>query len=258
MRAWRRLGVLVIAGTLAAGTVTAEVLRVEAVGSVPLAAGVNGGASARQAALEAGVREAVQRTALDLAAQAGSAAPSEAVVGALGQDPLPYATGYRILEDRGERDPLLETSPAAASEYLVTVSVDVDAAKIRRRLLDAGLLGAPAGVSKRGIRITLEGIDSYPLWERIQRGLAARGGAVRPLEFTRGRVLAEIETDEAPGDLVKRLGTVLGDEVGVRSVGMDAGGIVVAIGPAAPPLAGPEASAPETTGHPPLSGPSPR
>jgi hypothetical protein len=224
-----RLALVAIAAALAAGPASGQVQRVEAVGSVPLAAGAAGGGTARQAALEAAVRDAVQRAAVDLASQAGSAAPAEAIAGALGRDPLVYAAGYRIVEDHGERAPLLETSPAAEREYVVSAQVEVDVAKVRARLREAGLLGAPAGAARHGLRLAIEGIDSYPLWERIQRGLAARGGAVRPLEFRRGRIVAEVQTDESPGALVERLGTLLDEGLTVHSVGFDEGEIRVAI-----------------------------
>ena len=54
-RAGRTFAVAVVFAALAAGVGRAELVRVEAVGSVPLAAGSTGGATARQAALEAGV-----------------------------------------------------------------------------------------------------------------------------------------------------------------------------------------------------------
>ena len=162
---------------------------------MPLAAGSSGGASARQAALEAGVREAVERAAVDLASQAGASASQDSVRAALGTDLLVYASQFRILEDRGERTPLLEQSPAAEREYVVTVETHVDRSRLRSRLQQAGLLGAPAQPgARRALRIAFDGVDSYPLWKRIERTLGARGGAVRPLEFARGRIVAEVET----------------------------------------------------------------
>ena len=122
---------------------------------------------------------------------------------ALGSDLLAVDRGFRILEDRGERAPLLEQSPTAQREYIVTVETQVDRSRMRSRLQQAGLLGAPAQPGMgRALRIAFEGVDSYPLWTRIERALGARGGAVRPLEFARGRIVAEVETAEAGGTLV--------------------------------------------------------
>jgi hypothetical protein len=220
----------------AAAPVRAELVRVESVGSVPLGAASKGGATARQAALEAGVRDAVARAATDLASQAGSSAGPEAIRAALGNDLLLYAAQFRILEDRGERAPLLEQGPGAEREYVVTVEAYVERAKVRSRLVAAGLLGAPVQPgSRRALRIALQGVDSYPLWERIERALGARGGAVRPLEFSRGRILAEVETEEEAGAVVGRLGTALGEAVEVRSAGMEGETLLVAIAPRAAP-----------------------
>jgi hypothetical protein len=246
MRAGRSFAVGVAFAALAAGVGRAELVRVETVGSVPLAAGSTGGATARQAALEAGVREAVERAALDLASQAGAGAPAEAVRAALGNDLLLYASRFRILEDRGERAPLLEQSPAAQREYVVTVEAHVDRSRLRSRLRQAGLLGAePQPGARRAVRIAFEGVDSYRLWERIERALGARGGAVRPLEFAHRRVVAEVETEEEAGILVRRLGVALGETIEVQSAGMDGETLLIVVaaripseaeaGPAAPP-----------------------
>jgi len=232
-------------GVAAGAPVRAELVRVETVGSVPLGAASKGGATARQAALEAGVRDAVERAATDLASQAGSPAGPDAIRAALGNDLLIYAAQFRILEDRGERAPLLEQSPGAEREYVVTVEAHVDRARVRSRLAAAGLLGAPVEPgARRALRIAFEGVDSYPLWERIERALGARGGAVRPLEFSRTRILAEVETEEESGTVVGRLGTALGEAVEVRSAGMEGETLLVAIAPRVAPEAAPPAGAP--------------
>ena len=250
----RAIAIALAFATLVAGAARAELVRVESVGSVPLAAGASGGATAREAALEAGVREAVERAALDIASQAGASAAQDSIRAALGGDLLVYASQFRILEDRGERAPLLEQSPAAQREYVVTVETQVDRSRLRSRLQQAGLLGAPAQAStRRALRIAFEGVDSYPLWKRIERALGARGGAVRPLEFARGRIVAEVETAEAGGTLVGRLGTGLGADFEVHSVGTDGDTLLVAIASrAAPePATIPDASAVEAVPAPP-------
>ncbi len=230
----------------------AELVRVEGVGSVPLEAGSTGGATARQAALEAGVREAVERAALDLASQAGASASADAIRAALGSDLLRYASRFRILEDRGERAPLLELSASAKREYVVTVEVHVDRSRLRVQLQNAGLLGAePQPSARRALRVAFEGVDSYRVWERIARALGARGGAVRPLEFAHRRVLAEVETKEEAASLVARLGAALGDGLELRAAGMDGETLVVAVATRIPsdveasPVAPPSEPAPK-------------
>jgi hypothetical protein len=225
----------------AAGGARAELARVESVGSVPLGAGAAGGATARQAAVEAGVRDAVERAAQELATQAGSKASPDAIHTALG-DPLALASRYRILEDRGERAPLLEQGPGAQREYVVTVEAYVDRDRLRTRLEKAGLLGPPAPPTGRhALRIAFAGIESYPLWERIERALGARGGAVRPLEFGRDRIVAEVETDEEAGAVIGRLGAALGEAHEVRAVGSDGDTLLVAVAVRAAPEPAPEA-----------------
>ena len=229
-RTGRTFAVAVAFAALAAGVGRAELVRVEAVGSVPLAAGSTGGATARQAALEAGVREAVERAARDLASQAGAGASTEAVRAALGNDPLIYASRFRILEDRGERAPLLEQGAGAQREYVVTIEAHVDRSRVRMQLQHAGLLGAePQPGARHALRIAFDGVDSYRLWERIERALGARGGAVRPLEFAHRRVVAELETEEEGGALVGRLGAALSDSLDVRSAGMDGETLLVTV-----------------------------
>jgi hypothetical protein len=244
-RAVRSFALALAFAALTAGAGRAELVRVESVGSVPLAAGSTGGPAARQAALEAGVREAVERAALDLASQAGTGVSAEAVRAALGTDLLLYASRFRILEDRGERAPLLEQSPAAEREYVVTVEAHVDRSRLRSRLQQAGLLGAkPPPGARRAVRIAFEGVDSYQLWKRIERALAARGGAVRPLEFAHRRVVAEVETEEEGGTLVGRLGAVLSDTLELRSAGTDGETLLLAVAPRIPPEAEPSPVAP--------------
>ncbi len=244
-RAARAFAIAIALVALVAGTASAELVRVEAVGSVPLAAGVTGGSTARQAALEAGVREAVERAALDLASQAGASATTESVRAALGSDLLLYASRFRILEDRGERAPLLEQSANAEREYVVTVEAFVDRARVRARLQQGGVLGAaPQPGARRALRIAFDGVDSYRLWARIERALGARGAKVRPLEFARGRILAEVETEEDGGKLVGRLGSALSDTLELSSVGMDGETLLVAVAARIPPEAATSPSVP--------------
>jgi hypothetical protein len=237
------------AALLAAGPAWSELLRVEAVGSVPLGAASAGGATARQDALEAGLREAVERTALELVAQSGSSATPEAVRAALGGDAKAYAARYRILEDRGEREPLLEASPGAQREYVVSVEAEVDQGRIRSRLAQAGLLAAPRPASAQSLRIVLEGVDSYPLWARIRKALAARGSA-RPLEFAPGRIVAEVQTDEPSAAVVDRLGRALGEDFSVHSPGVEGDALRVAVAPRVAPEETPEGPPPAPASEP--------
>lgn len=240
----RRVAALAIALGLAAAPAGAELVHVEAMGSVALGAASKGGAAARQEALEAGIRDAVERTGQELARQAGSSADLEAVRAAIG-DPKALAARYRILEDRGERAPLLESSPGAEREYVVEVEVEVDRGALRTRLQRAGLLGSSPAVAPGGaLRIVLEGVDSYPLWIRIRDALGARGGAVRAVEFGPGRIVAQLGSVEGAGPLISRLAAGLGEQFEVQPLGND--GDMLRIGIARRPP--PEQATPEITG----------
>ncbi|MCU0670983.1 MAG: hypothetical protein MUF70_16770, partial [Myxococcota bacterium] len=179
------VGVALALASFAPPRAGAELVRMEAIGSVSLGAGSKGGATARQQALEAGIREAIGRVGEELATQAGATAGPLDVRTALAPEWKRFAVAYRILEDRGEREPLLETNPGAQREYVVVVEVEVDRARVRAQLVEAGIVartGQAAG--RRGLRIRFDGVDSYPLWTKIRTSLAARGGAIEPREFS--------------------------------------------------------------------------
>jgi hypothetical protein len=240
-----------VLGAWLAAAAQAELVRVEAIGTVALGAGSGGGARARQDALEAGIRDAVLRTAQDLVLQAGSTADAEAVRAAVGYDAKSLAAAYRILEDRGEREPLLESSPGAEREYVVAVEVEVDRARLRSRLAQAGLLPAATTSAPGAARqVVLEGVDSYRLWLEIRDALRARGGEVRALEFAPGRIVAELGAEESLGSLAGRLAASLGERFEVQPLGDDPGelriGIVrrPALDEMAPDAADPASSAP--------------
>lgn len=207
----------------------AELVREEAIGSVALGAGSKGGGTARQQALEEGVREAIARVGEELAVQAGATATPAEVRAVLAPEWKRFAVAYRLLEDRGERAPLLESNPGAQGEYVVVVEVEVDRERVRARLVEAGILGRPGVAGRRGLRIRLEGVDSYPLWTKIRTALAARGGAVTPREFAPGQIVAVIDTDESGDAVVGRLAGALGPDFEVSNGGLDGDGLRISV-----------------------------
>lgn len=214
----------------------AELVRMEAIGSVSLGAGSKGGATARQQALEAGIREAIGRVGEELATQAGATASPFDVRTALAPEWKRFAVAYQILEDRGEREPLLETNPGAQREYVVVVEVEVDRARVRAQLVEAGIVARSGQVAgRRGLRIRFDGVDSYPLWTKIRTSLAARGGAIEPREFSPGRIVAVLDTDESGDAVVGRLAGALGPDFEVSSGGEDGEGLRVSIARRLPP-----------------------
>lgn len=254
------IGIALAWALLAPPRVAAELLRVEAIGSVALGAGSKGGATARQQALEAGIREAIGRVGEELATQAGATASPADVRSALAPEWRRFAAAYRILEDRGEREPLLETNPGAQREYVVVVEAEIDRDRVRAQLVEAGIVarsGQAAG--RRGLRIRFEGVDSYPLWTKIRTALAGRGGAIEAREFVPGRIVAVLDTDESGDAVVGRLAGALGPDFEVSNGGEDGEGLRVSIARRlAPelPQAGPDGEVPEVA-TPPAAGSPP-
>jgi len=191
---------------LLAPSALAELVRTDAVGVVAAAPG------ARQAALQEGVHEAVLLVAVELAREAGARSDERDVLRrALGADLLPYAVQYELLEDRGERPAQLIQQPGVEREYVVLVEAQVERERVWDALIRSGLLGAPpTDLGVHSLWITLVGVDGWPTWERLRRALAARGGALHPVEFSRGIVIAEFQTDESNEALVERLHRAVG------------------------------------------------
>ena len=103
----------------------------------------------------------------------------DAIRTALGGDPArlrdalpdPRGPGRARAAARAER----RTPSASTSSRSRPTSTGAGSA---RGLARAGLLGAPVVPgARRPLRIAFEGVDSYPLWERIERALGSRGGA---------------------------------------------------------------------------------
>lgn len=205
-RALRVLAVLLAVARPAA----AELVQVDAVGAAPA------GAGARQAALASGLREAVLLVAGELAREGGAAVTERAALeAALGADLRGYAVQYQLSEDRGERPAQLVQEPGVEREYVVVVAAQVEAGRVREALRRGGLLGAAAPGGVHSLWLTIEGVEAWPTWERVRRALAARGSDVRPIEFARGVVVAEMQTDESNEALVERLRRAVGDSLGV-------------------------------------------
>jgi len=217
-------------GLLGGGSAAAELVQVDAVGVAPA------GSGARQAALESGLREAVLLVAGEIAREGGAGAADRAVLeAALGADLRSYAVQYRLSEDRGERPAQLVQQAGVEREYAVVVEAQVERARVREALRRAGLLGTTAPGGVHSLWLTVEGVDAWPTWERMRRALAARGGEVRPIEFARGVVVAEMQTDESNEALVERLRRAVGDSLGLSVTGSAPGTLRIRVVAAAAP-----------------------
>jgi hypothetical protein len=179
----------------------AEVRVVEALGFVPVSAAQRPGTAPRDAALRVALGEAVWSVA---AAEIDSFDPESRaaeVRAALGDQPLDYASRFRIVEDRGERPARFSEDPAVETEYVVLVEASVDVDRVRRSLRRAGLIGAPAGDGQRH-RVRLELVDcrDYATYQAVRELLEQIGvRSALPVEMEAGRAVLEVEgTREGP------------------------------------------------------------
>ena len=242
---WRLAALAIGLGLAAASARGAapDIESIQAVGAVPV--GKSSGSAARQAALEAGVSEAVLQVGAEVVQETGSPPDPAALKAALGSDLQGYALRFRLIEDRGEHAALLVQEPGVEREYEVLVDVEVDRARVRTRLAKAGLVKATApSTSQRSLEIAFEGVERYATWERLQRALAERGASVRPIEFSRHRVVARVETDETPDALIERLRHAVGDSFGIARRSAPGAQLEIELLPApAPGTTAPAASA---------------
>lgn len=205
----RALLLVALAGGLALPA-AAEVRREEAVGVVAIGAEARPRSQLREAALHAGIAEAVRRVATQLLQTEASHPPdldAEALYQILGK-PMDYTVRFRVLDDYGERAPQLVTAPDATAEYVVVAEVHVDVEKVRRALQQADLLAPEGGPgSIRRLTVVLEPLDSYRALEWLQERLQAQHGvdAATPVEVERGRAVLAVATWMGPDELWQRL-----------------------------------------------------
>lgn len=182
--------------------------RVEAVGAVGLDAEKPLDRPPRDAALAEALGDAVRRVAVEFLPDV---APDDrdAVLGdLLGSDPFAYVSRFQVIEDRGERPALFVDDPDVETEYVVVVEADVDTARVRSRLEEAGLLLEATGVDRRpAIRVVVEGLDAYADYASLREVLLGPIGArsAQPLEMERGRVVLRVDADRDPEELLADL-----------------------------------------------------
>jgi len=204
------------------GASAGEVRRVEAVGAVALDPdAADRSTPPRDAAMQAGLSEAVRQVALSLlggidplpdeapGSDPGTGGDVNILAGALGRDPLVYVNGYRIVEDRGVRPALFVADADAENEYVVVVEARVDVDRVQRRLVERGLLAeAPTGAPRRlSLRVSVEGLETHDAYLEVVDALTKEGGArsANPVEASSGRVVFEVEADRDGPELLAAL-----------------------------------------------------
>jgi hypothetical protein len=200
----RRLFALIL-GLVLPVAASAEPVRVEATGAVPVAADAAGSGALRQAALADAVARAVDGYALQLLTGSGApsgASDSGALNAVLGKDRREYTTRFRIARVLGVREPRLVTGPGAEAEFAVAAEVWVDVDRLRRTLASAGLLAAaePRGGPSQRLLLVLDPLESHAAYALVREELGAL-----PLELSQGRAVLALETDRDPAAVVETL-----------------------------------------------------
>ena len=217
---------LAAAVTLPAG---AEIRKIEALGAVPLDSEATRGTTPRDAALRRALHDAVWRVAMDELAgfDTTDEAAQEALADALGDEPLDFATRFRIAEDRGERPALFSDRPGVVTEYVVMVEVYVDAARVRERLRAADLVGAPTGEARRyRVRLVLEDLGSYGAYQAVRTLLDEMGvSSAIPVEMERGRAILVVDSHRSPDALIAALVRAAPPDLSLVPLGVDENGV---------------------------------
>ncbi len=215
-----------------------EIREMEAVGAIPLGDGP-AARPPRDAALKRALSDAVLRVALDLLPDYDPMEAKVSLSDLLGNDPLAYATSFRILEDRGERPALFTEDPDVATEYVVVVMVHVDVNRVRRRLEMTGLL-EPAGEARRvRVHLVIEDLASYADFAALQRLLVDDLGvrSALPVEMEPGRAVMEVDGDRRPDALLEAMLAAAPPTLEITPLATDRRTIVVRIHQIAAPAA---------------------
>jgi hypothetical protein len=201
------LGLLLALGLVLAMPARAEVRRLEVVGVVSADPDPERSTPLQQAALAKALDEAVARVAAGLLATPGGQVPDYDAPAVLGTDSTEYAVRFRILEDRGERRPLLTGDESVTSEYVVLVEVHVDVERVRERLRDAGLLVTSREPPAGSFRLEVLELGSPRAYTALRTALLGAAGAdqVIPVEVEPMRAIFEVRTREGVRTTVSRL-----------------------------------------------------
>ncbi|HBZ70756.1 MAG TPA: hypothetical protein DEP35_13895 [Deltaproteobacteria bacterium] len=242
---------LVLSLGAASSVLAAETRSVEAVGAVPAQLGASHGGPEREAALRAALAEAVVQVGLSLVNSPDPAATRPRVEAALAGDPRDYTARYRVTEDRGAGPRSVLADPAVKTEYAVKIEAQVDVARVRTRLVAAGLVpksAAPAPLAPTELRhltLVLESVPSYQAYVAVRSALVERAGAksAQPREFSRGRAVLDVETAQPAAALAQGLPALLAPELRVETVAAEGDTVRARLGVAAPPASSPPGAA---------------
>ncbi|MEE9607396.1 MAG: hypothetical protein V3U03_06610 [Myxococcota bacterium] len=218
----RRAAALALVLAVAGGwPAAAEVRKVEAVGAVALDT-EHSVRNPRDAALQAALLEAVRRVALEMVPDLGLDEEQEELDAALGDQSQEFVSGYRIIDDRGERPALFVDDPEAETEYAMIVEVQVNTDRVRDRLVEAGLL-EPSGDGRRvRLRLEIRDVESYAVYRAIRTLLDEVGvRSALPVEMERGRVVLDVDGDREGTELLEDLLRAAPDNLTILPIDSD-------------------------------------
>jgi len=138
----------------------------------------------------------------------------------LGDDPLEYASRFRILEDRGVRSSLL--SAEHEQEYVVLVEAYVDVERVRERLEGRGVLVVESPeVPGHRVEILAE-IGSYDAYQGLLNALKDISSVAdaHPVAFERGEAALAVETHSGPDSLLLALLRERSPRLSVEALGV--------------------------------------
>ncbi|MDP6980516.1 MAG: hypothetical protein QF570_18265 [Myxococcota bacterium] len=252
---------------MCAANASAEVRTLETVGTLPLKPGAAGGIIPRDAAIEQALREAVIRIAHEFMAdrplgtttdesgegevplltlpaddptgvgtQDGPDAERDAAFEkldrVLGKKMVPYTTRFRVIEDRGRRPALFSDDPEVAEEYVVIVEVQVDVARVRSRLVEAGLVSAGSTkVLANEILLEVEGLRHYAAYLDFRNLLLEQAGAneVVPVEMSQGHTVFDVATEVTAVEFLEALLTATPPHIDIDPIHASGGRLRVTV-----------------------------
>lgn len=147
----------------------AETVAVEGVGRAPVTGHTR--VAPRAAALDAALRDAVEKVATELAGSGPGPGAEAALDDALGANPARFATSYRTRSER-------EVRGASGAELVVTVDAQVDRAQVAAALRRAGLLpdASRTTAAEGGLgRIVIEPVPPWPALTALRRRFVELG-----------------------------------------------------------------------------------
>lgn len=196
---------------LGSAPAAADLRLLEVVGAVPLDDETRQAGIPKDRAIDEALWEGVSRVADDLLVDSIVPEPEgggDPIRAALGRDMVPYTRSFRIVDDQGERPALFTEHPDAATEYVVVVEVQVEAERVRERLVAAGLLEDEQRSATTGIELEVRDLSQYGGYAELATLLVSApvgAASASPLELERGRAVLLVEAEWGVEELLERL-----------------------------------------------------